>query len=172
MLRGKWAQGLEPRFFRWIIRDRLAGCERPGGHARNHRKVRRTEEIVWLRQQGFTHVVSLLEASHNLHAYEELNFPAIHMPIGKQGELHERLPDVLRAIGDLLADPGARLAVHHEDFGDLLAGVFSGYLLYADLLEDPAQAIIAVERLTGSQMGPTGREIVAITVNDHLKRSS
>ena len=29
-LRGRWAQGLEPRFFCWIVRDRLAASERPG----------------------------------------------------------------------------------------------------------------------------------------------
>ena len=70
-MRGRWAQGLEPRFFCWIIKDRLAGSERPGGFARNHRKVRRQEELIWLRQHDFTHVISLLDSSHNLPAYDE-----------------------------------------------------------------------------------------------------
>ena len=30
----------------------------PGGYARNHRRVRRQEEIIWIREQGFTRVVS------------------------------------------------------------------------------------------------------------------
>ena len=47
-VRGRWAQGLEPRGFCWIIKDRLAASERPGGFARNHRKVRRQEELIWL----------------------------------------------------------------------------------------------------------------------------
>jgi len=40
-LRGRWAQGLQPRYFTWVIKDRLGAGERPGGFARNHRKVRR-----------------------------------------------------------------------------------------------------------------------------------
>ena len=53
-MKGKWAQGIKPRNFAWIIRDRLAICERPGGYGANHRRVRRQEEIIWLREQGFT----------------------------------------------------------------------------------------------------------------------
>ena len=70
-LRGRWAQGLEPRFFCWIIKDRLAASERPGGFARSHRKIRRQEELIWLGQHGFTRVISMLDSPHNLHAYEE-----------------------------------------------------------------------------------------------------
>ena len=51
--KGKWAQGIKPRHFHWIIQDQLAVCERPGGFGANHRKVRRQEEIIWIREQGF-----------------------------------------------------------------------------------------------------------------------
>jgi len=44
--KGKWAQGIQPRHFNWVIQDRLAICERPGGFGQNHRKVRRQEEII------------------------------------------------------------------------------------------------------------------------------
>ena len=71
-MKGKWAQGIKPRNFAWIIRDRLAICERPGGYGANHRRVRRQEEIIWLREQGFTRVISLIPSPHNLHNYEEL----------------------------------------------------------------------------------------------------
>ena len=60
-MKGKWAQGLEPRNFVWVVKGRLAASERPGGYARNHRKVRRDEELIWVSQQGFTHVLSLLD---------------------------------------------------------------------------------------------------------------
>ena len=33
-VKGKWAQGIEPRNFAWIIKDQLAVSERPGGYAR------------------------------------------------------------------------------------------------------------------------------------------
>jgi hypothetical protein len=48
-MRGRWAAGIMPRNFCWIIKDHLAVSERPGGCAPNHRKVRRQEELLWLR---------------------------------------------------------------------------------------------------------------------------
>ncbi|MEZ5270277.1 MAG: hypothetical protein R2789_17595 [Microthrixaceae bacterium] len=53
MAKGKWAQGITPRHFDWVIKDQLAICERPGGFGENHRKVRRQEEIIWIREQSF-----------------------------------------------------------------------------------------------------------------------
>ena len=44
--------GLEPRGFRWVIKDRLATSERIGGYGFQHRRVRREEEIIWLTEQG------------------------------------------------------------------------------------------------------------------------
>jgi hypothetical protein len=70
-MRGRWAAGIVPRNFVWIIQDHLAVSERPGGQTSQHRKVRRQEEIIWLKSQGFTRVVSLLPSPHNLHAYDE-----------------------------------------------------------------------------------------------------
>ena len=43
MPKGKWAQGITPRNFHWVITDRLAVCERPGGYGDSHRKVRGEE---------------------------------------------------------------------------------------------------------------------------------
>ena len=59
-MKGKWAAGIPPRNFTWVIKDHLAVSERPGGFAVNHRRVRRQEEIIWLRVQGFGRVISLL----------------------------------------------------------------------------------------------------------------
>ncbi|MFQ5558757.1 MAG: hypothetical protein ACE5GB_14780, partial [Acidimicrobiales bacterium] len=81
-MRGKWAQGIVPRNFRWIIKDQLAVCERPGGYGSNHRRVRRQEEILWLRHNGFDRVISLIPGSHNLHNYEQLDLPFRHVPFG------------------------------------------------------------------------------------------
>src|SRR4051794_41980244 len=87
-LRGRWAQGLQPRNFTWVIKDRLGASERPGGFARNHRKVRRQEELIWLRVNGFTRVVSLLDSPHNLHAYEEAGLADVHPPPGPPDRPH------------------------------------------------------------------------------------
>ncbi len=95
-VKGKWAAGIPPRNFTWVIKDRLAMSERPGGFAPNHRKVRRQEEIIWLQGQGFTTVVSLLPSSHNLQAYEERSMPSVHFPLPSAGRrplaAHRPLP--------------------------------------------------------------------------------
>ena len=85
-MKGKWAAGIPPRNFTWVIKDRLAMSERPGGFAPNHRKVRRQEEIIWLQVQGFTRVVSLLPSSHNLQAYEEQAMASVHFPLPPSGD--------------------------------------------------------------------------------------
>ena len=170
-LRGRWAQGLQPRYFTWVIMDRLGVGERPGGFARNHRKVRRQEELIWLSVHGFTHVVSLLDSPHNLHAYDEAGIAYVHVPLGPHDELGMRLEAVYGTLLKLLDDPQEKLFVHHEEFGDRLLGVMGGYLLYAGLVDRGTHAIAVVEKLTGRSIGSLGREIIAVTLDDQLHRS-
>jgi len=160
-MRGKWAAGIEPRNFSWVIKDQLAVSERPGGYARNHRRVRRQEEIIWLREQGFTLVVSLLGSNHNLHAYEELSMRSAHMPFGPLDDPRTFLPAFYDALRGWLAE-GERVLVHQEELGDRLMGVVGGYLLWSGLLTSGPQAIEILERLVHRQMGPPGRELVAM----------
>ena len=170
-MRGRWAQGLEPRFFCWIIKDRLAASERPGGFARNHRKVRRQEELIWLAGHGFTHVLSLLDSPHNLHAYEEADIAYEHIPLGRHDELGERLGDIYGTIAGWLDQPGERVLVHHEEFGDRILGVMAGYLLYTGVVSEGPHALVIIERLTGRQLGSIGREIVATTIDEKIVRA-
>jgi hypothetical protein len=160
-MRGKWAAGIEPRYFAWILKDKLAVSERPGGYARNHRKVRRQEEIIWLREQGFTRVVSLLSSSHNLHAYDELGVRWSHVPFGQHDEPKEVLADLYAKLRGWLA-AGDKILVHQEELGDRLMGVVGGYLLWSGMLQSGPQAIAVVEQILHKQMGPSGRELVAL----------
>jgi hypothetical protein len=160
-VKGKWAAGIVPRNFAWVIKDRLAVSERPGGYARAHRPVRRQEEIIWIREQGFTRVVSLLGSPHNLHAYGELGVAWEHVPFGNQENARVVLGDLLPKLRDWLA-AGERVLVHQEELGDRVQGLAGGYLVYARLVEDPAQAILIVEQINHRQMGPPGRELVAV----------
>jgi hypothetical protein len=169
-MKGRWAQGLEPRYFTWVITGRLAASERPGGFARNHRKVRRQEELLWLAGHGFTHVLSLLDSPHNLHAYEEAGLAYKHVPLGRHDELAERLHDVYTTLAGWLDNPAEQVLMHHEEFGDRLLGVVAGFLLYSGLVHEGPHAIVVLERLTGRQLGSVGREIVAVTVNERLFR--
>ncbi|TML91004.1 MAG: hypothetical protein E6G06_11050 [Actinobacteria bacterium] len=159
-MKGKWAQGIAPRNFAWIIKDQLAVSERPGGYARNHRRVRRQEEIIWIREQGFTRVISLLASPHNLHAYEELDVAWEHVPMGPHDDIRAVLGELYPKVREWLGH-GDKLLVHQEELGDRLQGVLAGYLVYAGLVPVPAEAISVVERINQRQMGPQGREVVA-----------
>lgn len=160
-MRGKWAAGIKPRFFTWVIKDKLAVCERPGGYARNHRKVRRREEILWLKCQGFSRVVSLLASPHNLHAYDEENLAWSHLPFAFNEDPTLVLPELFEQLRYWLRED-ERVLVHQEEVGDRLLGVVAGYLTWSGLVPEGAQAVAVVERLFSRQMGPEGRELVAI----------
>src|SRR5207249_2302346 len=158
VVKGKWAQGIAPRNFAWIIKDQLGVSERPGGYARNHRRVRRQEEILWIRSEGFSRVVSLLPSPHNLHAYDELGVQWSHIPFGGHEDPQVVLPDLYKQVLDWLA-AGEKLLIHQEELGDRLMGVVAGYLRWSKLLPSGPQAIAVVEQILHRQRGPDGRDV-------------
>ncbi len=159
-MKGKWASGIPPRNFTWVIEGKLAMSERPGGFAPNHRKVRRQEEIIWLQVQGFNRVVSLLPSSHNLQAYDELSMASVHYPVPVSGDVRAVLVDLYRDLQVRLAN-GERLLIHQEELGDRVTGVVAGYLLCTDVRVGTAQqAVTVLENLTRHPMGAAGRELV------------
>ena len=160
-MKGKWAKGIPPRFFAWIIKGKLAISERPGGYARNHRKVRRQEEILWLRGEEFTRIVSLLGSPHNLHAYDELGVTWSHIPFGPHDDASVVLAELYGDLKHWLG-AGERILVHQEEMGDRLMGVVAGYLRWSGMVPSGPQAIAIVERIVARQMGPAGRELVAL----------
>ena len=162
-MKGKWAAGIAPRNFAWIIKDRLAVSDRPGGYARSHRPVRRQEEIIWIRGQGFSRVVSLLSSPHNLHAYDELGVAWEHIPLPAHDDARPVLAELYPKLADWLGK-GDKVLVHQEELGDRLQGVVAGYLVYAGLVPSSAQAIAIVEQINSRQMGPPGRELVALAL--------
>ncbi len=158
--KGKWAQGIEPRHFSWVIQDQLAICERPGGFGANHRKVRRQEEIIWIREQGFDFVVSVSSAPHNLHNYDELGVQWRHRPFNGAADGPEAVLALYREIQSLLRD-NRKVVVHREELGDHVVGLMAGYLLWTGLVPTGPEVITVIERIAGRQLGPIGRELVA-----------
>jgi len=163
MMKGKWASGIAPRNFAWIIRDRLAISERPGGHARTHRPVRRQEEIIWIREQGFARVVSLLTSPHNLHAYDELGVSWEHIPLPLHEDPRVMLAELYPKLAGWLAKE-EKILLHQEELSDRLQGVVAGYLVWSGLVPASAHAIAIVEQINSRQLGPPGRELVAIAL--------
>lgn len=160
-MKGKWAQGIVPRYFTWIIKDRLAIAERLGGYGANHRKVRRQEEIIWVREQEFTRIVSLLGSPHNLHHYEELGVEYRHLPFGSHDDASTTLPLIWDDLQAQLAN-GDKVLLHADEVGDRLLGIIGGYLVHAGLVTEGPRATAMVEKLVQRQMGPAGRELVAV----------
>jgi hypothetical protein len=159
MAKGKWAQGIRPRQFHWIIQDQLAICERPGGYGPNHRRVRRQEEVIWIRENGYAFVISLIPSDHNLHSYDELGLPWKHWPFAPSLNLEIALPQVYSELANLLG-AGKKLLLHMEEVGDRMAGFVAGYLRWTGMVPVTFEAIMVVERILGRQMGPVGRSIV------------
>jgi hypothetical protein len=159
--RGKWAQGIEPRNFTWILQGKLAVCERPGGYGANHRKVRRQEEIIWLREQGFTMVVSLAVSPHNLHNYDEMGMPWRHRPFTRSDDQEAYLSRLFPELRHLLLE-GGKLVLHQDELGDRLSGLMAAYVLWNRLVPGPPQAISVVEQLLHRQLGPDARSLLTL----------
>jgi hypothetical protein len=157
-LRGKWALGITPRNFTWILKDKLAVCERPGGYGDNHRRVRRQEEIIWIRENGFGCLISIIPAPHNLHNYEELGVNYRHRPFTGD-DLSNWLKSFYLELKALL-DAGTKVVVHNEEVGDKIIGIMGGYIRWSGLVEDGSQAIMITERIAERQLDPFAREVI------------
>ena len=160
-MRGKWAQGIQPRNFTWIVKNQLAFCERPGGYGANHRKVRRQEEIIWIRQNDFDFVMSLCGSTQNLHNYEELAVPFHHVPYGGPAGGPLSLTRAMSSIRDHV-NAGEKVIVHREEVGERMLGLVAAYLLWMGLVPDGPATINITERLFERELGQTARETVAM----------
>lgn len=156
----KMMAGLKPRGFTWVIADRLAVSERIGGIGFQHRRVRREEEIAWLKAEaGITAIVSLLAANQNVSSYLEAGLKAMAVPI--QGPITRayRRP-VYDTLQEALAPPDARVLIHREVIDDGLAGLLGGYLVDCGLVDDPVLAVAVIQEILGRALGPDGRALV------------
>ena len=152
--------GLEPRHFKWVIADRLAVSERIGGYGFQHRRVRRTEEIAWIKNVGVTSVLSLLGGGQNLASYEDDGLDTYQVPVA--GEFTDE--DVLGVMETIHAalhsDSRVVLLVHRDIVDDTVAGLLGGYLVYSGLIEDPIVATSVIQEIVGRPLGPEGRRLV------------
>ncbi len=152
------ATGLKPREFVWVIAGKLAASERIGGHGFQHRRVRREEEIAWLRDNGVTKVVSLLPGNQNLASYRDAGLEAIHEPI--DGDVTSA--DVARFFAMLQRElaKGAVVLVHRDYLDDTVAGLLAGYLVHSGLLGDRIVAAAVIQEIIGRPIGPEGRALI------------
>ena len=162
-MKGKWAQGIKPRNFAWIIRDQLAICERPGGYGANHRRVRRQEEIIWLREQSFTlrHLADPLAAQP-----PQLRRARAPVPAPAVRPARRERQGARRAVSRDERPARVRsssVILHQEEVGDRLAGVVAGYIRWSGMVPEGPEAIAIIEQITERQLGPVGRSLVALS---------
>lgn len=158
-MKGKWASGIAPRGFTWVFRGDLAISERPGGSTSVHRKVRRDEELLWLRQQGFARVISILPVSPNLSDYRDHGLSAGHYVL--RGGPQQR--EVLGACYHDLArcqENHSTVLLHGDDVSDRLLGVVAGYLVWSGRVGGAPASVALVERLVRRSIGPEGRQVL------------
>jgi hypothetical protein len=122
--------------------------------------VRRQEEIIWLRQQGFGRIISLLPSPHNLAAYDDEGLAYAHYPLEKVGDPRPLLAGCFKDIDDSLG-AGLRILVHQDELGDRVMGVVAGYLVWSARLHSQPQAVALMEHVCGHAMGEPGRELLS-----------
>ena len=138
--------------------------ERPGGFAPNHRRVRRQEEIIWIREQGFTRVVSLLPSPHNLHNYDEAELAWRTSRSPRPTTSARRSSTLLPRTSTTWLRAGERLLVHQEELGDRV------WAWWPATCCGPAGCPAArrpspwSSSIIGHPMGPPGRDLVARAV--------
>jgi hypothetical protein len=150
--------GLEPRGFRWVIAGRLAVSERIGGYGFQHRRVRREEEIIWLREQGINTVLSLLPGNQNQAAYEAAGFRYFNHAV-EEGLERDEAEKIYVHMDEALA-PGASLLIHRDTIDDSVVGLLGGYLVHAGLIHDPIVATSVIQEIAGRPLGPEGRRLI------------
>ena len=57
-----------------------------------------------------------------------------------------------------------KVLLHQEELSDRLQGVVAGYLVWSGMVPSSANAISIIEQINQRQMGPPGRELVAIAL--------
>lgn len=151
--------GLEPRGFKWVIAGKLAMSERIGGHGFQHRRVRREEEITWLKDQGINAVLTFLPSNQNHSAYEAAGFGVYHRVI--DGELEpEDIDDIFGLFDEATEPEGTSLLVHRDLIDDVLIGLLGGFLVHCGLIADPVVATSVIQEISGRPLGPEGRRLI------------
>ncbi|OFW65608.1 MAG: hypothetical protein A2Z12_02225 [Actinobacteria bacterium RBG_16_68_21] len=150
--------GLQPRGFTWVIARQLAVSERIGGYGFQHRRVRREEEITWLRHAGVNAVLSLLEGNQNVAAYEAGGMRAFREPLLDLEP--QTVTRVFRTMSRILALPKTTLLVHRDIIDEAVAGVLAGYLVHSRRVADPIVATALVQEILKRPLGPEARAII------------
>ena len=85
----------------------------------------------------------------------------MHCPFQPHDDATKVLGALYPQLQALMAGSG-KVLVHGDELGDRVCGVVAGYLLWSGLLPSGPATISAIEQLASRQLGPDGRELVAV----------
>ena len=145
-----------------MIAGRLAVSERIGGYGFQHRRVRREEEIIWLKEQGINTVLTLLPGNQNQAAYEAASFVVWNVPIDGELEEDEDVVAIYEQMDAALGPRGSSVLIHRDIIDDTVVGLLAGYLVHSSLVEDPIVATSVIQEIVGRPIGPEGRRLIPV----------
>jgi hypothetical protein len=71
--------------------------------------------------------------------------------------LAQLYPELHKMLGD-----GTKVLLHGEEVGDRVAGLMGGYIRWEGMVPGGPETVSIVERITGRQLEPFGRSLIAI----------
>jgi hypothetical protein len=142
-----------------VYKNILAISERPGGSTTVHRRVRRDEELLWLKHQGFGRVISILPVMQNLSSYFEHGLTASHYALRGGPQQREVLEACYKDLATSMQN-NVTVLLHSDEVSDRLLGVIAGYLVWTKKVPTTSQSIALVERLFKRSIGPDGRTVL------------
>jgi hypothetical protein len=142
-----------------VYKGILAISERTGGSTTVHRRVRRDEELLWLKHQGFGRVISILPVMQNLSSYFEHGLTASHYALRGGPQQREVLEACYKDLANSMQN-NVTVLLHSDEVSDRLLGVIAGYLVWTKKVPTTSQSIALVERLFKRSIGPDGRTVL------------
>jgi len=129
-----------PARFGWLLPDRLAGSGRPG------RQAPLAEDLAFLKAEGVTVIISLLETPLNLPEYRAAGFEAHHVPVEDfQAPSLEQIAEACTLIEQALAR-NQKVLVHCNAGIGRTGTLLACFLVHAGASVEPAIERVRTER--------------------------
>ncbi len=132
---------MEPRHHAWIVPDRVAVAERPGGGGRSHRAARRDAEQAWWRARGIVLVVSCMPTRHGLLDLALAGFAIRWHPLTDADTAPAVIARVAEDVASHLAGGGGPVLVHGDAAGEWLTALDAGLRLLLGVAPSSAAAL-------------------------------
>ena len=155
----RWGDGQEPRQLVWVVPDKLAACECPGGYGDTRREVRLTEELIWIRKQNFDAVIPLVSDPQLVSAYKNTQIACFELDI-KGLPAPKVLHEVFGELGKRL-DNGQRILIHRHSIDETITAFMGSFLLWYGMIDTAIAAEQAIKQIFGRPVStPTRQSLV------------